>query len=269
MAALAVAALLLVPACRNIGKERLLPRPEPMAVHADGALSAGKQRRLADIRRFLDPLEQQLLEQTIENLAVDERLPEGAGDEALIRAIDRTVGNAAGFCGRFVDELRPLMLRGPEAAGPEKIAYAIRIDDAYERWITEAARSRFETPLDLGRAIRDRKLERGAFNPSAPLGTPGDPLFVTDAAEFDKKGPSAAGRMCLPGKPAHSYVIAIVPASALSSPLRVPTAADGACIARFQLPPQGATAGETCTGRPQYVTATPTLEVVEEFRLSR
>ncbi len=252
-----------------MGRERLLPRPEPMAVHADGALSAGKQRRLADIRRFLDPLEQQLLEQTIENLAVDERLPEGAGDEALLRAINRTVNNAEGFCDTFVDELRPLMLMGPQAAAPEKVAFAMRIDDAYERWITPATRERFETPLDLGRAIRDRKLALDAFDASAPLGTPGDPLFVTDAAEFDKKGPSAAGRMCLPGKPAHSYVIAIIPVGALSSPLRVPTAADGACIPRFELPPQGATGGDTCTGRPQFATATPSLSVVEEFRLSR
>lgn len=252
-----------------MGKERLLPRPEPMAVHADGSLSQGKQRRLADIRRFLDPLEQQLLERSIEDLAVEERLPPGTGDAALERAISKTVGNAAGFCDRFLEELRPSMLKGPEAAAPARVAFAIAIDEAYERWVTDATRAQYETPLDLGRAIRDGRLAKGGFDAAAPLIPPGNPLFVTDAEEFEKKGPSAAGRMCLPGRPAQSYVIAVIPVSALGSPVRVPTAADGVCRPRFVVPPQGATAGATCTGRPEFVTASPTLAAVEEFRLSR
>lgn len=252
-----------------MGRERLLPRPEPLAVHADGSLSQGKQKRLADIRRFLDPLEQQLLERSIEDLAEDKRLPDGAGDAALLRAIDKTTNNAAGFCDRFVDELKPLLLTGPEAAAPARVAFAISINDAYARWVTDATRARYATPLDLGRAIRDGKLEAAAFDGSETLGAPGEPLFVTDAAEFDKKGPSAAGRLCLPGRPSLSYVIAILPVTALAGTPRVPTAADGACRPRFVLPPQDASAGATCTGRPEFVTASPTLSAVEEFRLSR
>ena len=247
----------------------MLPRPEPMAVHADSDLSDGKQRRLADIRRFLDPLEQLLVERSIEDLARDKRLPDGAGEAALERAIDRTVGNAAGFCDRLVEELRPLTLQGPEAAAPERIAFVISIEEAHARWITDAGRLQYPEPLDLGRAIRDRRVDRSAFDSAAPVGSPPLPAFVTDALEFNKKGPSAGGRMCLPGKPAHSYVIATIPVSALDGPPRVPTAANGACRPRFSLSPQDATAGVTCTGRPEFVVASPTLAAVEEFRLSR
>ena len=253
-----------------MGKERLLPRPEPMAVHADGSLSAGKQRRLADIRRFLDPLEQQLLERSIEDLAKEERLPPGTGEQALDRAISRTIGDAEGFCDTFVDELRPSMLKGPEADAPARVAYVISIDDAYDRWVTDATRSQYETPLDLGRAIRDGRIDKTGFNTSASMIPSGDPLFVTDAAVFEQKdSTSAAGRVCLPGQPAQSYVVAFIPVTALGSPVRVPTAADGACRPRFVMPPQDATAGTTCSGRPEFVTAPPTLAAVEEFRLSR
>ncbi len=251
------------------GQARQLPRPEPMAVHADASISAGKQRKLADIRRFLGPKEQQLLERTIEDLASDKRLPEGASDEALARAIDRTGPNVSRFCDRFVEELRPLTLQGPEADAPPKVAVAVSTEEAYERWISDATRARFATPLEFGRAIRSGQLDRSAFNTAAPVGTAGAPLFLTDAAEFDKKGTGAAGLMCLPGKPAPSYVVAIIPLSALGGPPRVPTAADGACRPRFQLSPPDATIGTTCTGRPEFVAGTPTLAAVEEFRLSR
>ena len=261
-------ALAPLPGCS--GQARQLPRPEPMEVHAEGTLSSGQQRKLGDIRRFLGPQEQQLLERSIEDLAADKRLPNGAGDKALSRAIGRTGSNVARFCDRFVDELKPLMLTGPEASAPASVAFAVTTEEAYARWVSDATRASFASPLELGRAIRSGALDRSGFNASAPVGTPGLPLFLTDAAEFDKKSETgAAGLLCLPGKPAQSYVVAVIPIAKLGGPVRVPTAADGACRPRFQLPPQGATAGTTCTGRPEFVAATPTLGTVEEFRLSR
>ena len=256
-------------ACGNIGRERLLPKPEPMEIHADSTtLSKGDQSRLANVRRFLDPYEAGLLETSLHQLEEDTRLPEGASDEALKRALSG-FSQAEGFCDRFVEELQPLTLQGPDATAPERVATAVSIDDAYDKWLTNSARDQFDQPIELARALRDGVVGPEVFNRSAPLGRPDRPLFLTDAAEFDKKGPSAAGRLCLPGKPAQSYVLAIVPVSALAGPLRVPTAADGACRARFTLTPADATVGETCTGRPEYVTNPVTLAAVEEFRLSR
>ncbi len=249
------------------GQARQLPRPEPMAVHANSTLSDGQQKKLGDIRRFLGPREQALLERSIEDLANDPRVPDGVGDAALSRALNR-MGGVSNFCDRFVEELQPATLKGPEAAAPERVAYAVSTDEAYERWVTDATRSRYASPLELGRAIRAGELEASAFNAGAPLGAPGRPLFVTDAAVFDTKGAGAAGILCLAGKPAASYVVAVIPTAQLGT-LRVPTAADGACRPRFQLSAPDATAGATCTGRPEFVTATPTLGSVESFRISR
>ncbi len=255
--------------CANIGRERLLPKPEPMAIHAGSeTLTEGDQSRLANVRRFLDPYEAELLEDSLEQLHEETRLPEGASDEALKRALSG-FSEAKGFCERFSEELEPLMLQGPVAAAPERVALAVSIDDAYEHWTTGAARSEYDEPIELARALRDGKAGRESFNAGVVVGKAGRPVFVTDAAEFDKKGPSAAGRLCLPGKPAHSYVLAILPVASLPGPLRVPTAADGACRPRFTLTPPDATAGVTCTGRPEFVTHAFTLGAVEEFRLSR
>lgn len=251
------------------GQARQLPRPEPMAVHTDGAISESKQRRLSDIRRFLGPKEQQLLERTIEDLAADERLPEGAGDAALERAIGRTGPNVGRFCDHFVRELEGLTLKGPVAAAPEKVAVAVSTEDAYRRWASQATRARYPTPLEFGRAVRSGEIDGSAFNASASLGTPGAPLFLTDAAEFDKKGTGAAGIMCLPGEPAPSYVVAILSSDKLAGPVRVPTAADGACRPRFQRSAPDATAGTTCSGRPEFVAAATPVGAVEAFRLSR
>ena len=85
---------------------------------------------------------------------------------------------------------------------------------------------------------------------------------------FEEKGAGAAGILCLAGQPAPSYVVAVIPTAKLGS-VRVPTAADGACRPRFELSAPDATAGATCTGRPEFVTATPTLDAVERFQISR
>jgi hypothetical protein len=74
---------------------------------------------------------------------------------------------------------------------------------------------------------------------------------------------------CLVGPPTPSYVIASLPAASLPEPLRVPTAADGVCRAEFQLAPVAATAGVTCSGSPEYVTASIPVGAVTELRLSR
>jgi len=240
-----------------------------MEIHADSAtLSKGDQSRLANVRRFLDPYEAGLLERSLYQLDEETRLPEGASDEALKRALSG-FSEAKGFCDRFVEELKPLTLQGPEATPPEWVATAVSIDEAYDAWLTNSARKQFDEPIELARALRDGKVGAEVFDRGVQIGAADRPLFLTDAAEFDKKGPSAAGRLCLPGRPAQSYVLAIIPLAALAGPLRVPTAADGACRPRFTLSAPDATMGQTCTGRPEYVTNPLTLSAVEEFRLSR
>ncbi len=250
------------------GQARQLPRPEPMAVHANSTLSDSEQKKLGDIRRFLGPREQALLERSIEDLANDPRVPDGTGDAALSRALGR-MGGVSNFCDRFVEELASATLQGPEAAAaPDRVAFAVSTEEAYERWVTDATRARFASSLELGRAIRAGELDANAFDSAAPVGTPGRPLFVTDASVFEAKGASAAGILCLAGQPAPSYVVAVIPTAKLGS-VRVPTAADGACRPRFELSAPDATAGATCTGRPEFVTATPTLGAVESFQISR
>jgi hypothetical protein len=255
----------LVAAC---GREHMLPRPEPLAVHAGRGLSEGEQKRLADIRRFLSPFEQEVLEQTLRNLAEDPRLPAGEVDAALKRALSG-FGSASGFCDRLARELRPLALTGPLAQAPAKVALAVPIDTAHARWLSEEGRERYPDAPALARALRDAEFEKESVSLTATLGPGGRPLFVTDAAEFEKRGPSAARRLCLSGPPAASYVLALIPSSALPAPLRVPTAADAVCRPKFVLPAPHATAGVTCTGRPEYATAPVGIAAVSEFRLTR
>lgn len=252
----------------SFGRERLLPRPAPLAIHGASDLDEDEQQRLADIRRFLSPSEQELLEETLKNLAADPRLPEHAGESALKRALSGVM-TPSGFCSRLADELRPLALTGPRAAAPETIAFAVPIEYAHAHWLSSAGRSRYRDSRDLARAVRDGEVAAGSFDTSAYLGQNDGPLFVTDAAEFDRSGPSAARRLCLWGPPSSSYVIAIVPTAKLETPLRVPTAADAVCRPHFTLAPPDADRGVTCSGRPEFVTRNERLEVVAEFRLTR
>ena len=250
------------------GRERALPRPEPLPVHAGGGLTQREQTRLADIRRFLSPFDQEVLERTLDHLARDPHLPAGAVESALKRALSGW-GSADAFCDRLGGELRALELTGPIAPAPARVAFAVPTATAHSDWLSGAGRVRYPDPQSLARAIRDGELRPGSFDPSAPLCASCRPLFVTDAAEFDERGPSAAQRLCLSGPPARSYVVAIIPTSDLSTPPRVPTAADAVCRQRFTPAPPNARMGTTCSGRPEYVTQPLTVGAVREFRLSR
>jgi hypothetical protein len=231
-------------------------------------LTSREQTRLADIRRFLSPREQQVLERTLGDLVRDPRLPADEVEAALQRALSG-FGSAAAFCDRLASELRPLALSGPPADAPAMVAFAVPIATAHERWLSPAGSRRYRDARALARAIRDGELEAGSFAPDTPLDAPGRAFFVTDAAVFDSPGPSAARRLCLSGPPAPSYVLALIASTALPAPLRVPTAADAVCRADFDLPPPDARAGTNCGGSPEFVTAPPTLGDVSEFRLSR
>ena len=265
LAAIAV----LIAACS--GRQLRLPRPPPLAVHTGEGLSPAELQQLADIRRFAAPHRQLLLERTLTHLETDPRLPAAAGTAALRRAL-AAFDPGGEFCDQLRAELRPLVLSGPavpDEQTPERVALAVSIDRAHAAWLRPEARRRYPKPLDLARAIRDRTLAADATRPDFPLGAAGRPLFVTAATALEGKGPSAAGRLCLPGKPAASYVVAVIPRGALRAPLRVPTAADGACRPRFRPAPGGSPAGRTCSGRPEYVTAPLPLSAAETLRLSR
>lgn len=270
--------LLLLWACcaglaADCGRERLLPRPEPLAVHADAELGAWDQRKLADIRRFLPPAEQLVLEQTLVNLETDSRLPRSEARGALRRALSG-LRAAAGFCDRLRDELRSLRLVGdPVAEPPVRVATAVTINFAHERWLSSAGRLRYPEPLDLARAIRDGELgaleKDGPFALEAPLLDLDVPLFVTDAVDLARRALTPAQGLCLGGPPARSYVVVVLESAELGAPLRIPTAADAVCRPRFVLPPADADRGETCAGLPEFVTSPQTLAKVREFRLSR
>ncbi len=257
----------------DCGRERLLPRPEPLAVHRDAELGLWEQRKLADIRRFLPPAEQLLLEQTLVNLEADPRLPRDETRAALKRALSG-LRAAAGFCDRLRDELRSLRLVGsPVATPPVSVGTAVSIAFAHERWLSSAGRQRYPEPLDLARAIRDGELgaleNDDTFAPDAPLLDADGPLFVTDAALLARRVPTPAQALCLGGPPARSYVVVTLESVELGSPLRIPTAADAVCRPRFVLPPADADRGETCAGVPEFVTSAQTVAKVREFRLSR
>jgi hypothetical protein len=246
----------------------MLPRPEPLPIHAGANLTGFEQTRLADIRRFLGPFDQQVLERTLDQLAHDPHLPADEVNAALKRALSM-LGSANGFCDRLATELRSLELTGPIAEAPARVAFAVPTATAHADWLSAAGRDRYPDPKSLASAIRDGEFQADSFDPSAPLCASCRPLFVTDAAEFDKRGPSAAARLCLSGPPSSSYVVAIVPTADLPTPPRVPTTADAVCRHRYTPAPPGARAGTTCSGRPEYVTQPFSVGAVREFRLSR
>lgn len=246
----------------------MLPRPAPLAVHAQSGLTSGEQNRLADVRRFLSPSDQQLLEDSLDHLANDPHLPQAEVEAALKRSLSLFV-SADGFCERLAEELHGLVLTGPPALAPPNVAFAVSIDTAWSEWLSGAGRDRYADSMSLARAIRDGEIERSSFDSTASLCSGCRPLFVTDAAEFDERGPSAAQRLCLSGPVAPSYVVAILPASELPAPLRVPTAADAVCRPRHTPAAPDARAGRTCSGRPEYVTEPVAVGAVREFRLSR
>jgi hypothetical protein len=257
----------------DCGRERLLPRPEPLAVHRDAELGPWEQRKLGDIRRFLPPADQLVLERTLVNLETDSRLPRGEARAALKRALSG-MRAAAGFCDRLRHELRSLRLVGrPVSEPPARVGTAVGIAFAHERWLSPAGRERYPEPLDLARAIRDGELgaleSDGPFAPDAFLIDPEAPLFLTDAVYLERRAPTPAQGLCLSGPPARSYVVVVLESAELDSPLRIPTAADAVCRPRFVLPPGDADRGETCRGLPEFVTSPQTLAKVREFRLSR
>lgn len=253
----------------DCGRERLLPRPEPLPALEGADLGPWEERKLDDIRRFLPPDQQLVLEQTLVYLETDSRLPRDQTRAALKRALSGLPGSA-GFCDRLREELRSLRLSGDAVAEPPaQVATAVPIDFAHENWLSPAGRRRYPEPLDLARAIRDDELASDAFAPDAPLISADEPLFLTDAVEL-KRGPQTPAQgLCLGGPPSPSYVVVTLDSDELGAPLRIPTTADAVCRPDFVLPPAGAAHGETCAGLSQFVTTPQTLAKVREFRLSR
>lgn len=255
----------------DCGRERLLPRPEPMAVHEEAGLGAWEQRKLADIRRFLPPAEQLVLEQTLLNLETDSRIPHEEARAALKRALSGMPASA-GFCDSLNEELRSLRLTGnPVTDPPARVGTAVSLSHAHENWLSSAGRDRYPEPLDLGRAIRDDELGdwREAFELGAPLIDADAPLFLTGASFLEPRSPTPAQGLCLSGPPSPSYVVVTLDSAELSAPLRIPTAADAVCRPNFVLPPAAADRGETCAGLPEYVTSPQTVGQVRTFRWSR
>ena len=246
----------------------MLPRPDPLTELQGSGLSDREQRKLADVRRFVDPTEQELIERSVLDLVRDERLPRTDVIEALRRALSG-LNAPAGFCARLARELSSLRLAGAEVSPPEAVAVVASIDMVFGSWLSSAGRARYADPAKLARAIRDGTLERDALDEGFALGGEGGVLFVTDARALDGSAASAAGLVCLTGPPAASFVVALVPSTALVAPLRVPTAADGVCRPKFVLPAPDATAGVTCAGAPEFVTRPVPLGAVSELRLSR
>jgi hypothetical protein len=260
--------LALIGLTAGCGREMLLPRPDPLPALSGGSLTSLEQRRLADIRRFLSPRDQQVLEQTLRNLAQDPRLPAAEVDAAIKRALS-LFGSAGSFCDRLAHELLPLALTGPRATAPARVAFAVPIGTAHEQWLSPAGTRLYRDPRALARAIRDGEFAAESLTQDTALAPPESALFVTDAAVFDEPGPSAARRMCLSGPTAPSYVLAVIPSASLPAPLRVPTAADAVCRPDFVLPSPEARSGFTCSGSPEFVTSPPTLRAVSELRLTR
>lgn len=250
------------------GREHMLPRPEPLEIHRETALEADAQRRLGDIRRFLSPQHQAILERSLKDLARDSRLRQEETLAALDRALSRR-GAPEDFCDHLAEELRPLRLSGPRAAAPPAAALVVSIDSAYAAWLSQAGRRRYGDARALARAIRDRALAADALDAEHRLGEAEGLVFLSDGAEFERPGPSAARRVCLAGPPTSSYVVAFFPTAELETPLRVPTAADGVCRPDFTLSPADATRGVTCSGFPEFVTAPLRLGDASELRLSR
>ena len=245
----------------------MLPRPDPLEAYRGAALSEADQRRLADIRRFLPPQEQALLERSLEDLARDPRLPRADVDAAVARALAARPKPEA-FCRALARELAPLRLSGPVAEAPARVAVVVPIEAAFAGWLSPAGRRHHADARALARALRDGRLAPEDLAAELRLGEEGT-LFVVDAAALAGPGPSAGGRACIGGPPTESYAIASLPAEALDHPLRVPTAADGVCRPGFALPPAQATRGQTCGGAPEFVTEPLRLGAATELRLAR
>lgn len=250
------------------GREHMLPRPEPLEVHRGTSLDAGAQRRLGDIRRFLPPEQQAVLERSLRDLARDPRLPQAEVTAALERALSRG-GDPEGFCRRLAEELEPLRLAGPPAEAPTLVALVAPIESVYEDWLSKAGRRRYGDALALARAIRDGAIRPGELRAELVLGASEGVAFVTDGKGFEAPGPSAARRVCLGGPPSPSYVVAFFDRDELAAALRVPTAADGVCRRDFTLAPADATRGVTCSGFAEFVTAPLRLGDARELQLSR
>jgi hypothetical protein len=246
----------------------VLPPPAPLPQQVQGGLSAEDQARLAEARKAQGPAGQEVLDHTLESLANDPRLQRTDTDAALHRAL-AGFGRDENFCDRLARELAPITLRGPVAQGPERVALAVSIEQAWREWLSSAGRSRYADPPALARAIRDHALAPGDLDPQAPLAPLDRPMLVTDAADLEQLGVAAAEVMCLTGPATPSHVVAVIPASALSAPLHVPTAADAVCRARFVVPPADATTGRTCSGHPEYATAPLRVGAASELRLTR
>ncbi len=258
-------AVLVAGACTRYA---VLPPPSPLPEQVQGGLSTEDQVRLAEARKAQGPAGQEILDQTLENLASDPRLQRADTDAALHRALT-AFGRDESFCDRLARELAPITLHGPVAHGPDRVALAVSIDQAWHEWLSSAGRSRYGDPAALGRAVRDHALAPGDLDPQAPL-TPLDrPMLVTDAADLEQLGVDSAEVLCLTGPATPSHVVAVIPASALAAPLHVPTAADAVCRARFVVPAADATAGRTCSGHPEYATAPLRVGAASELRLTR
>jgi len=248
-----------------------LPPPPPLPEAVGRSLAPGDAERLAKVRIALPPSEQQLLERSLDQLAADPRIPPQETRAAVTRALDAG-GAPEGFCDRLVAELAAWQLRGDAAAAPDELAVAVAIGEAYTRFLTAAGRSRYASPVALARALRDGQLQPDDFGPDVFLVAGDRPTLVTDASVFTNPAPGGSGagaKLCIPGPPSDSYLVAYVPTSRLATPPRVPTAADGMCRARFAPAPPGARAGATCNGSPEY--AVPALRVGDavRFGLSR
>ena len=262
-----VAAAALATGTAACGREHMLPRPDPLEAHREAALPEAAQRRLADIRRFLPPQEQALLERSLEDLARDPRLPRGEADAAVARAL-AVRPSPEEFCRALARELAPLRLAGPFADAPAQVALVVPIEAAFAAWLSPVGRRHHPDVRALARALRDGRLAPEDLASEHRLGEEGV-LFVVDAAALEGPGPSAGRRACLSGPPTESYGIASVPAASLGGPLRVPTAADGVCRPGFALPPAQATRGQTCGGAPEFVTEPLRLGAATELRLGR
>jgi len=238
-----------------------------MEAHRDAHLSDSAQRRLADIRRFLPPQQQELVERSLEDLARDPRLPRAEVDAAVARALAARPSPEE-FCPTLVHELASLRLSGPVADAPTRVAVVVPIEAAFVDWLSPTGRRSYRDSRALARALRDGRVAPGELAAEHPLGE-GDVLFVVDAGALDGPGPSAGRRACLSGPPTESYAIARVPAASLGSSLRVPTAADGVCRPGFGLPSATATQGLTCGGAPEFVTEPLRLGAATELRLAR
>ena len=246
----------------------VLPPPPALPEQVHGGLSPADQARLTEARKAQGPAGQEVLDRTLENLAHDPRLDRADTDAALHRALTG-FGRDESFCDRLARELAPVTLRGPAVKGSDRVALAVSIDQAYREWLSSAGRSRYADASALAHAVRDHTLAPGDLDAQAALSPLDRPMLVTDAADLEQPGVESAEVLCLSGPATPSHVVAVIPASGLSAPLHLPTAADAVCRARFVVPPADATIGRTCSGHPEYATAPLRVGAASELRLTR